>query len=95
MNRSYIRMNGLGHQVVFQGIPQSPRFVTEGAAKASLTMLLKKKRKPEPEKKVKQSSRMLKCECPTCGYVARTTRYWIKERGTPACPDHGAMVCME
>jgi hypothetical protein len=32
----------------------------------------------------KQSTRMLKLECPNCGYAARTTRKWL-ELGTPTC----------
>lgn len=33
----------------------------------------------------KQSTRMVKCECPDCGYTARTTRKWL-DIGTPICP---------
>jgi hypothetical protein len=33
----------------------------------------------------KQSTRMVKCECPDCGYTARTTRKWL-EIGPPVCP---------
>lgn len=32
----------------------------------------------------KQSTRMLKLECPGCGYIARTTQKWI-EVGIPTC----------
>lgn len=41
----------------------------------------------------KQSTRMVKCECEHCGYVARTTRKWIDKSGAPICPvsDHGQM----
>jgi hypothetical protein len=39
----------------------------------------------------KQSTRMIKCECEQCGYVARTTRKWIDDVGPPHCPKHGAM----
>lgn len=35
-------------------------------------------------------SRLVKCVCTTCGYLARTTRKWI-EIGPPHCPIHGAM----
>jgi hypothetical protein len=38
----------------------------------------------------KQSTRMIKCTCPECGYTARTTRQWL-EVGPPHCPDHGEM----
>lgn len=42
----------------------------------------------------KQSTRMVKCECPECGYTIRTTRKWIDQLGAPICPapDHGQMV---
>jgi hypothetical protein len=33
----------------------------------------------------KQSTRMVKCECPDCGYTARTSRKWL-EIGAPICP---------
>ena len=36
----------------------------------------------------KQATRMIKCECPKCGYVARTTQKWIDKAGKPVCPDH-------
>lgn len=34
----------------------------------------------------KQSTRLVKAECPGCGYVIRTTRKWIEEAGLPTCP---------
>lgn len=34
----------------------------------------------------KQTTRMLKLECPNDGYVARTTRKWLDELGAPRCP---------
>lgn len=37
----------------------------------------------EPRKK--QTTRMIKCECPNCGYTARTTQKWIAI-GAPICP---------
>lgn len=39
-------------------------------------------------------SRLLKVECATCGYVARTTRKWLDEVGAPLCghEGHGRMV---
>lgn len=33
----------------------------------------------------KQSARMIKCECPGCGYTARTSRKWL-DVGAPICP---------
>ncbi len=40
----------------------------------------------------KQSARMIKCECGECGYIVRTARRWIEEKGAPHCPEHGAMT---
>lgn len=34
----------------------------------------------------KQATRMIKCSCEACGYVARTTQQWIDEPGPPICP---------
>lgn len=33
----------------------------------------------------KQSTRMLKCECPECGYTVRTTQKWL-DVAVPGCP---------
>jgi hypothetical protein len=45
----------------------------------------------EPEtKEGKAGSRLVKCQCPDCGYVIRTTRKWI-ETGFPICPCNGIM----
>jgi hypothetical protein len=33
----------------------------------------------------KQSTRLIKCECPGCGYVVRTTQKWL-DTGNPICP---------
>lgn len=44
----------------------------------------------------KQGTRLLKCECDDCGYVARVTAMWIKQAGTPVCPiDEKPMLCDE
>jgi hypothetical protein len=43
-------------------------------------------------KKGSVGSRLLKCECGECGYVARTTQKWLDEVGAPLCPcNHAAM----
>lgn len=34
----------------------------------------------------KTTTRLLKCECPDCGYVIRATRKWIEQSGPPVCP---------
>ena len=33
----------------------------------------------------KQTTRMLKCVCKECGYVARTTQKWLESTGAPLC----------
>jgi hypothetical protein len=33
-----------------------------------------------------QSTRMLRCECQACGYIARVSRRWLDEAGPPICP---------
>lgn len=33
----------------------------------------------------KQSTRLVKCECTACGYIARTTTKWIDNVGAPLC----------
>jgi hypothetical protein len=39
----------------------------------------------------KQSTRMLKCICSDCGYIAYTSGKWLAEMGAPYCPEHGQM----
>jgi hypothetical protein len=41
--------------------------------------------------KGKQGTRLLKCECPECGYVVRTTQKWL-DVGVPSCPCGAEMV---
>lgn len=43
----------------------------------------------------KQTTRMVKCECPECGYVVRTSRKWIDDAGAPWCPQHRAPMTFE
>ena len=33
----------------------------------------------------KQTTRMLKVECPACGCIIRMTSKWLEEVGTPTC----------
>jgi SprT-like family len=40
----------------------------------------------------KQATRLIKCECPECGYVARVARQWLDGQGAPHCPAHGPMT---
>lgn len=42
----------------------------------------------------KKSTYLLKCECSSCGYVARVTAKWIEAAGEPICPqDQEPMIC--
>lgn len=34
----------------------------------------------------KQTTRLLKCECAECGYIARVSLSWIEGAGAPVCP---------
>jgi hypothetical protein len=34
----------------------------------------------------KQGTRMLKCECAVCGYIARVSGKWLASSGPPICP---------
>jgi hypothetical protein len=34
----------------------------------------------------KQGTRMLRCQCMTCGYIARVSRRWLESAGPPICP---------
>lgn len=45
------------------------------------------------DKRKKQGTRLLKCECPECGYIARVTNTWIEDVGAPFCgtKSHGRM----
>jgi len=40
----------------------------------------------------KQTTRMLKCFCPECGYTVRVAGKWIEQMGAPMCPEHGTMA---
>lgn len=34
----------------------------------------------------KQTTRLIKVECPKCGYIVRVTRTWLDDCGAPICP---------
>ena len=42
----------------------------------------------DPEGRHRQTTRMIKAECPKCGYIIRTTRKWAAF-GLPICPTDG------
>lgn len=48
-----------------------------------------------PEKEKKQGTRMKKCECEACGYIARTVKKWLEEKGTPLCPCNSQPMKLE
>jgi len=39
-----------------------------------------------------RKTRLIKCACQACGYIVRTARVWIDDKGAPHCPDHGQMT---
>lgn len=41
-----------------------------------------------------QSTRMIKCECQTCGYTCRTATKWIDTVGAPICPCNGDQMAV-
>jgi hypothetical protein len=41
-----------------------------------------------------KTTRLRKCACADCGYVARISRTWL-ERGLPGCPCGGRLVPAE
>ncbi len=41
---------------------------------------------PGPNGPKKQTTRLIKCQCVACEYVARTTRVWLLDVGAPICP---------
>lgn len=41
---------------------------------------------PSSHDRKPQTTRMRKCECENCGYVARTVKKWLEEVGAPICP---------
>lgn len=38
-----------------------------------------------------RTTRLIKCECAQCGYIARVSLKWIQGSGVPRCPQHGSM----
>ena len=42
-----------------------------------------------------QNTRMIKCTCPDCGYVARTTRKWLTEKGPLTCTSDQVLLEVE
>ena len=60
----------------------------------TLGQLPHSKLNPNARPKKKDGIRQLKCECGTCGYIARTTKKWLDLGGPPLCPiDVTTMTC--
>jgi hypothetical protein len=38
------------------------------------------------DKPKKRKTYFIKCECPECGYIVRTTQKWLDTAGAPVCP---------
>ncbi len=49
---------------------------------------------PKTATRIKDGTRLLKCECPSCGCTIRITRKWLDAVGAPvcSCPDAPQMV---
>lgn len=43
----------------------------------------------------KQTTRLVKCKCEACGYVVRTTRKWIDDKGSVICPCNNQPMSVE
>jgi hypothetical protein len=74
----------IGLQSPMQVTPPGPKFI-------AFTDELFKRIGPYPAGYLtdtpKQTTRMLKCECAPCGYVARVSNKWLVSSGPPICPN--------
>ena len=72
------------------GLVGPMRSTTAGAEFTAWTEALFKRIGPYPAGFLtdtpKQGTRMLKCECSSCGYTVRITRKWLMLAGPPICP---------
>lgn len=99
-----------GHKAPFKrvavalGLEGKMTATTEGDAFKTMIGPILKKAGPLPHKslraykvKKKQGTRLLRCECQECGYIARVTKKWIMDAGAPHCGTgvHGQMTCDE
>jgi hypothetical protein len=87
---------GAGHGKAFKqcalaiGLQGPMRSTTAGPEFVAWTETLIKSIGPYPAGFLtdhpKQGTRLLKCQCPGCGYTARVTRRWVFGAGPPICP---------
>jgi hypothetical protein len=98
--------SGVGHGRPFKrcalaiGLRGPMRATTAGPAFAAWTDELLQKIGPYPAgfltDSPKQGTRMLRCQCTACGYIARVSRRWLDQAGAPICPtDRIAMATVE
>jgi len=82
----------IGHKAPFTSSEPTPEFMAWAEALLGTLPPYPHRRlnamTPVAQKK-KQTARMIKCECATCGYTARTTRKWLESVGAPICPGEG------
>lgn len=76
--------------LLLEGKPSSTTVGEEFEAKIGAPVLRKLPPYPHTRlfatvKEKKQTTRLLKCVCPECGYTVRTTATWL-EMGAPICP---------
>lgn len=87
-----------GHRKLFSqamraiGLEGKPTATTESEAfKRAVTPMLEKlgdyphAKLTGTNTRKKQSTRMVKLECPGCGFIIRTTRKWLEAQGAPRC----------
>lgn len=74
------------------GLEGKPTATVPGKALRAELAALAKDLGPYPHKQItpldgekKQTTRMLKVECPGCGCLVRMTRTWLEEVGAPTC----------
>jgi hypothetical protein len=87
---------GAGHRKPFKqcalkiGLVGPMRATTAGPEFAAWAETLFKRIGPYPAgyltDRPKQGTRMLKCECPACGYIPRVSQKWLSLAGPPICP---------
>lgn len=95
---------GEGHKGAFKklmpliGLEGKPTQALPGAELAKKLERIAEKIGPYPHAKLNagtkiktQGTRLLKVECPECGYLVRTTAKWL-EVGMPSCPEGTEMM---
>lgn len=98
---------GVGHRAPFTklvrkiGLEGKPTATHAGPVFIEQTASILQRLGPLPHARItgngsrkKQTTRLVKCECSECGYIARTSRQWLDDAGPPICPtDRVQMRC--